>query len=133
MNIRDPHWLGHALARHGRPEGHAIDCFGTLTDPTDFIYFKVYPDRFQMAIRRVLTNVAAFDFHFVLRLEEGEVVIERILHRVEGGNRRIRAALGEAYAKTSIGMPFTDLSDDEEAWVTMALETFEHYWMRAQR
>ena len=129
MNIRDPLLLDQILARHGLPEGREIDCFGTLDDPSDFVYFKIYSDRLRIQLHRVLSGVAAFDFHFVLRRDEDGVVVERIVHSVEGGNKRIRAALGEAYAKTSIGMPFTDLSEDEEAWVAMALRTFRKYRM----
>jgi hypothetical protein len=129
MNIRDPLLLDQILTRHGQPEGHEIDCFGTLDDPSDFVYFKIYPDRLRIRLHRVLSGVAAFDFHFVLHHDAGGVVVERIVQSIEGGNKRIRAALGEAYAKTSIGVPFTDLSGDEEAWVAMALRTFRKYWM----
>lgn len=130
MNIRDPQQLDRILLRHGRPDGHAIDCFGTLDDREDFVYFVVYPDRLQLTLHRVLVEVAAFDFRFVLRRAADGVVVERMVHHVEGANKRIRAALGEAYAKSSLGVPFTELSEDEEAWVAMALKTFQHYWMK---
>lgn len=130
MNIRDPLLLDQILARHGLPEGRQIDCFGTLEDQGDFVYFTIYPDRLRVKLHRVVVGVAAFDFHFVLRHGGNGVVVERIVHEVEGSNKRIRAALGEAYAKTSIGVPFTDLSEDEEAWVSVALRTFRTYWMK---
>lgn len=130
MNIRDAALIARILARHGRPEGHAIDCHGTLVDREDFIHFTVYPARLQIAMHRILVNVAAFDFHFVLHPDGERVVVERIVRHVEGANRRIRAALGEAYAKTSIGVPFEDLSEDEEAWIAIALKTFCRFWMQ---
>lgn len=130
MDIRNASLLERLLARHGTPEGKAIDCFGTLDDPSDFVYFTVFPDRLRIAMRRILADVGSFQFHFVLRLREGRVAVERILHKVEGSNRRIRGALGEAYAKTSIGVPFGDLSEDEEQWVAIALKTFHRYWMK---
>ena len=84
----------------------------------------------QIALRRVLVEVGAFNFLFVLRPDGRQASIERIVRGVEGANRRIRAALGEPYAKTSIGVPLRDLSEEEEEWVEDALKTFFHYWMR---
>lgn len=130
MDIRNTQLLERVLARYGRPEGHVIECHGTLTDRYDFVQFAVYPDRLQIALRRVLVEVGAFHFLFMLRPDGRQASIERIVRDVEGANRRIRAALGEPYAKTSIGVPFRDLSEEEEEWVEDALKTFFHYWMR---
>lgn len=41
-------------------------------------------------------------------------------------------ALGEPYAKTSIGAPFTDLSVSEEELAAIALRKSQRCWMRKE-
>jgi hypothetical protein len=130
MEIRDPVFLAAILQRHGSHVGKAIDCFGTLEDRADFIYFKVFEDRLELEMHRVLVEVASFRFRFTLRLAGAVVELERTVCEVEGGNKRIRAVLGEAYAKTSIGLPFRELSEEEGRWVEVALRTFREHWMK---
>lgn len=129
-DIRDAQWLGDVLRCHGQPDGQQFDCFGTDYSPEDFVYFTVHPDHLSIKLHRILPEVAGFNFQFLLRLTADGVVIERVLTSVEGGNKRIRRALGEAYAKTSIGIPFSDLSEEEEEWIEIALAAFQMGWMR---
>ncbi|MDR2188681.1 MAG: hypothetical protein LBE62_11650 [Azonexus sp.] len=129
-NIRDPQWLCAALSRHGQPEGNEINLYDCSFSGDDF-YFKVYPDWISIEVKIIYTELAVFWFAFSLRLNADEVSIERVLTSVdEGSNKKIRKVLGEAYAKTSIGIPFTDLSEDEEELLALALDEFDRYLMR---
>lgn len=130
MDIHDHTLLSAILKRHGQPEGHALDCFGTPEDREDFIYFTVFPDRLQFDLQRILVDVASLRFRFTLHARDGAVRIERTLLDAEGANRRIRGALGDHYTKDKIGTPFDDVSEDEREWVASALRAFHTYFMK---
>lgn len=128
MLINNPQWLQQVLMLHGQPEGKALECFGTSYAPDDFVYFTVFPDHLCIQLHRILPGVASFYFRFLLRVEADRVAVQRILDNVEGSNKKIRRELGEQYAKTSIGVPFADLDEDEEDWVEIALAAFQKCW-----
>jgi hypothetical protein len=130
MNIKDPALLSSILLRHGSTQGTSLDCFGTPEDPEDFMYFTVLEDRLHIDIHRVLVEVGSFYFRFTLQSAGPQLVVTRTLSNVEGTNKRIRAELGDDYAKDKIDVPFPTLSRDEEEWVATALETFVSDWMR---
>jgi hypothetical protein len=128
-NMPSAQWLRQALSLRGRPEGQELNAFGSAYSPEDFIFFVVYPDFLRIQLKRIWPGLASFTFHFFLRIDGEKVTIERVLHDVEGSNKRIRKVLGEPYAKTSIGIPFTDLTLDEQEWVRIALQEFHRGWM----
>jgi hypothetical protein len=127
MQIRDPNWLMQALRLHGRVGGNKITCFGSSFSPEDFIYFTVHPDRLSIELHRILPGVASLYFRFLLHVEQGDVIIQRVLDDVQGIDKKIRKELGEPYVKASVGMAFTNLTSNEEEWVEIALNELQKW------